>query len=307
MGFQDREYFQEDAPRGFTLSSGKRMVVTNLVIINVVIWLADAFTTPIKQVAVQNGQLVEGVAGRWLSHFLALKLDVFQQPWMLWEVLSYGFAHASLGTPNGFWHILFNMFLLWMFGRDVEARYGRKEFLAFYLLAIVVAGAVWLGWELARGQPRGSLVGASGGVVAVFLLFVLHNPRQTLYVWGLIAVPAWLIGALMVGWDLMRGLSGQDSNVAWQAHLAGAAFAFMYFRFRWNLSRLLPSKWKPNLKSIRPKPRLKIHDPEEHYQQLDSEADRVLDKLHREGEESLNSRERKILEDYSRRMRQKRR
>jgi membrane associated rhomboid family serine protease len=307
MGFYEREYYQDDAPRGFTLRSGRRMVVTNLVIINVIIWLADAFTTPMTAVAVQDGQLVQTVAGRWLSHLLALKVSVVQEPWMFWNVLSYGFTHASLGTQNGFWHILFNMFMLWMFGRDVEARYGPKEFLTFYLSAIVVAGAVWLGWSIAAGQERGSLVGASGGVVAVFLLFVLHNPRQTLYIWGLIAVPAWLIGLLMVGFDLMRGLSGQDSNVAWQAHLAGAAFAFLYFRFRWNFSRWLPSNWAPNLKKLRPKPRLKIHDPEQHYQNLDNEADRVLDKLHREGEESLNSRERKILEDYSRRMRQKRR
>jgi membrane associated rhomboid family serine protease len=307
MGFYEREYYQDDAQRGFTLGSGGRMIVTNLVIINAVIWLADAFTQPIRAVAVQDGQLVEAVAGRWLSNLLALKISVIQEPWMFWNVLSYGFAHASLGTPNGFWHILFNMFMLWMFGRDVEMRYGAKEFLTFYLAAIVVAGAVWLGWSLGAGQERGSLVGASGGVVAVFLLFVLHNPRQTLYVWGLLAVPAWLIGAIMVLWDLMRGLSGQDSNVAWQAHLAGAAFAFLYFRFRWNLSRWLPAGWKPNLKKLQPKPRLKIHDPEQHYQQLDDEADRVLDKLHREGEESLNGRERKILEDYSRRMRQKRR
>ncbi len=158
MGFQDREYFQEDAPRGFTLSSGKRMVVTNLVIINVVIWLADAFTTPIKQVAVQNDQLVEAVSGRWLSHFLALKLDVFQQPWMLWEVLSYGFAHASLGTPNGFWHILFNMFLLWMFGRDVEGRYGSKEFLAFYLLSDHCCRSRLAGLEYCR-RARARLAG----------------------------------------------------------------------------------------------------------------------------------------------------
>ncbi len=307
MGFYEREYYQDDAPRGFSLGGGQRMVVTNLVIINVVIWLADAFTSPIQGFAISNGQLVPTVVGHWLSHFLALKADVLQQPWMLWELLSYGFAHASLGTPNGLWHVLFNMFMLWMFGRDVEARYGGKEFLLFYLLSIIVAGAVWLAWNIGFQVKTGSLVGASGGVVAVFLLFVLRNPRQTLYVWGLVAVPAWLIGGLMVGWDLLRALPGNDSNVAWQAHLAGAGFAFLYFRFHWNLSRLVPSRWKLNLKSLRSRPKLKIHDPELDYGRLDEEADRVLDKLHRDGEQSLTEKERGILENYSRRMRQKRR
>ena len=52
--------------------------------------------------------------------------------------------HASLQDPNGFFHILFNMIGLFVFGRDVELRYGRQEMLRFYLLAVMVSGAAWL-------------------------------------------------------------------------------------------------------------------------------------------------------------------
>ena len=51
--------------------------------------------------------------------------------------------------------------------------------------------------------------------------------------------------------------------------------------------------------------RLKLHAPEERSSQLDEQADAILDKLHRQGQESLSSRERKILEEYSRRMKEK--
>jgi hypothetical protein len=58
---------------------------------------------------------------------------------------------------------------------------------------------------------------------------------------------------------------------------------------------------------FRRRPPLKVHDPERFYQDRDAEADRALEKLHTQGEASLTAKERQILEDYSRRMRQKHR
>jgi len=67
------------------------------------------------------------------------------------------------------------------------------------------------------------------------------------------------------------------------------------------LARLFssPPKW------IKPGPSLKVHDPEEYYDNLDAEADRLLEKVNREGLSSLSDKERRVLEDYSRRTRQK--
>ena len=145
------------------------------------------------------------------------------------------------------------------------------------------------------------VVGASGGVTAVFLLFVLYYPRETLYVWGLFAVPAWILGAVVIGLDLLNALSGQSGNVAWQAHIGGAAFAFLYLRLGWNFSRHLPSPDRWRWKWPGAGARLKLHRPDADANALDEEADRILEKLHREGEPSLSGRERRILEKYSRR------
>ena len=99
--------------------------------------------------------------------------------------------------------------MFWMFGRVIEQRLGGREFLLFYLAAIVFAGATWVVakniWLLSSDEGKlyleaiGKLpvfskdipgvVGASGGVVAVFLAFVLLYPKETVYVWGLLAVP----------------------------------------------------------------------------------------------------------------------
>lgn len=293
MGIYDREYFQDEgSPSGFQLGGGQLMMVTRLVIVTGALFVVDY---------VMEGRL---------SDIFKVPADVYRRPWMCWQLLSYGFAHG------GFWHVALNMFMLWMFGRVVEFRLGAKEILLFYLAAIVFSGLVWLVaenlWlygtaggraylEAERSLPK--MLGASGGVSAVFLLFVLLYPKQTVYLWGLLAVPAWLIGALIIGQDLWLGISGRAANTAWQAHLGGAAFAFLYLRGGWSFSQLVPAvlRWRWPRRG----PRLRVHHADD--QTLDAEADRVLEKLHREGEASLTARERRTLESYSRRMRDRRR
>jgi membrane associated rhomboid family serine protease len=302
MGIYDRDYFQdESATRGFHIGAEPRMLVTNIVIATFVVFVVDIFATGA------------------LSDVLGLYVNFYVRPWQVYQLLTYGFVHA------GVWHIAMNMFILWMFGRFVEQRLGRREFLLFYLAAVIFSGIVWAGainvWLLSSDAGQLTLeqinqlqafseenppaVGASGGVVAVFILFVLFYPRMTVYVFALWPVPAWVVGLFVVGFELLRAVGGPaGGKVAWQAHLGGAAFAFLYLKLGWNFSRLLPgggpSSWKPRRKG----PRLRVHRPDDDLEKLASEADRILAKLHREGESSLTGRERRTLEEYSRRVRQ---
>jgi membrane associated rhomboid family serine protease len=283
MGIYDREYYQEDdSARGFHLG-GQRLMVTNLVIFTIVVFIADT------------------LAGGRISQYLSLENVLDREPWKVYQLLTSGFIHF------GVWHLAFNMFLLWMFGRFIEIRLGRKEFVAYYLVSIVFASFVWALWTYLEqlGQPNPQLrvcAGASGGVSAIVILFVLYEPKRTLYLFGIWEMPAWVLGVLFIGIDLLRALTIVDSKVAWQAHLGGAALAFLYAKFRWNFSRFLPQGWK----LPRGKPKLRIHDPQDKDADLASEADRILEKVHREGEESLTWRERRILEKYSRSVRDRR-
>ena len=113
---------------------------------------------------------------------------------------------------------------------------------------------------------------------------------------------------LYLGSDLM-GFTGSreagDKHVAYEAHLAGALFAFLYFKSGINLGRLMPAGMKfPGLGS---KPQLRVHDPRnEASESLDQRVDRILDKVAREGIDSLSDAERKLLEDASRRYQRRR-
>src|SRR5262249_12958968 len=155
-------------------------------------------------------------------------------------------------------------------------------------------------------------IGASGGVTAAIILFCILNPRATIFANLFIPVPAWLFGIIAVAGDLSGSMnrSAVTGGVAYDVHLVGAALAVRYWYFGWNFSRLPgldelkrlvgnPKRW------VKPRPSLKVHDPEHYYEDLDAEGDRLLQKMHDEGEDSLTEKERRILEDYSRRMRQK--
>jgi len=293
MGLADREYYREPPSAGL----GLRMpgsIVNTLVIINVAIFLLNFFFDN------QHNRI---------TNFLTIKPAVLYQPWMWWKFISYGFAHS----PVSIWHLVGNMFGLWMFGRDVERVYGAREFLRFYLVSIILCSLFWVVKELALGHPQIGLLGASGAVTTVIILFCLHFPRRTILLMGIIPMPAWVFGIMIILMNIFEfGPQSDGSSIAFDVHLVGAAFGFAYHKLGWNLGGLLPflnrggggksPSWK---KAFQRQPKLRVHTPEESYRSLDVEADRVLDKLHSEGEESLTNRERSVLEDYARRMRQK--
>ncbi len=287
MGVYDRPYYRDDSSRGFSLD-GPRSMVTNLIIINVVVYVVDAFFF--------NGRL--GI-------LLGVSPETLREPWMWWRFITYGFAHDYDAR-----HILFNMIGLFFFGRDVESLYGRWKFLGMYLTAILLGSLVWSLTSLAVGDS-GYLIGASGAVTTVILLFAIHFPRRIVYLMFVLPVPAWVLGVLLIAGNLMGMQSGQAGQpgprVAFDVHLVGAAYAFMFYKTQWELGQYFSAKWLMNLKNFKPKPKLRVHDPESRQQSLDEQADAVLDKLHREGEAGLTARERKVLEEYSRRMKQKHR
>jgi membrane associated rhomboid family serine protease len=291
MGIYDRDYYREQQP-GLSLRTPRTMVGV-LVLINVVVFLANLLLTG-------------GVKGAPLSprndaiaYWLSVKGDTLSQPYLWWQFLTYGFVHA----PHDFSHILFNMLVLWIFGRPIEDVYGPKEFLRLYLVMLVLGSLVWTLSSKLAGMPGNiPLMGASGAVVGVLILFVFHFPRQTILFMFILPMPAWLFGVLLVAGDLYGAINrGEGDSVAYTVHLTGAAFAFLYHRFGWRLSGLVGfrSSW-PKLKR---RPKLRIHHPENPENtdlDLSAEVDRILEKIHRSGERSLTRKERRVLEEASR-------
>lgn len=297
MGIYDRDYERNG---GYGQGSGIRLdgprtLTTNLVLLTFGVYLLQLFTQP-------GRGTVPGDSG-WFTNYFSLHADVLQRPWLLFEFLTYGFLH----DPNDIKHIIFNMLGLWFFGRAVEQRYGRQEFLAFYLVAIVFAGVVWLISQLTMsGVPLSiiRMLGASGGLSAVLILFALTYPKQMVYIWGVLPLPAWAFAIFFVGSDVVGALN-RSGNIAYTAHLGGALFGFLYYQRQWRVSKWLPSGFSLPLPTR--KTTLRIHDPADVESETDQRVDAILKKIQEQGQESLTWRERRTLEKASQEYQRKRR
>lgn len=153
-----------------------------------------------------------------------------RSPFMPWQLLTYGFLHGNTT------HIFFNMFGLWMFGRDIEQFMGSQRFLIYFLVCVVGAGIVQL---IVAGMQGGlyPTVGASGGVFGILLAYGLTFPNR-------IVVPlfppipmraitfVFIYGLL----ELYLGVSGGAPGVANFAHLGGMLFGFLLIQY-WRRGR----------------------------------------------------------------------
>jgi membrane associated rhomboid family serine protease len=294
MGFYDRDYQRGyyDGPPGIQFG-GPTTVTTKIVIVMFAVYVVQLLTKP----AQPESMIDEG----WFTNLFRLYPDVLVRPWYAFQLLSYGFLHDVQDVR----HIIFNMIGLWFFGRSVELRYGTREYLAFFLAAIVVSGLVWVLGEFASNRRFAELppmLGASGGVTAVLILFALNFPHQTVLFMFVIPMPMWVLALIIVGMDAM-GAVNRSGNVAFTAHLGGALFAFLYYQWRWRLERLLPTgeTWR----RLKPQPRLRVHDPES-ASEAEQAVDDILKKIQEQGRDSLTRRERRILEEASREYQKKR-
>ena len=252
----------------------------------------------------------------------------------VWTVVTYAFVHF------GFWHILFNMYTLWMFGPRVEHMWSPGRFVAFYLWCAL--GGV-LGHLMFGGA--GMLMGASAAVMGVMLAYAMHWPDDELLLFGVLPMKVkWLVTCLViadvvqgVGSYTMSGASG--SSVAYTAHLGGLAFAWFYLRtpsaqsfdrLRQRISPVadIPDETPRAVPRSAPRPRERTNErgsasdeavakskavvvkrqapqalPRATNDPRAEALNHVLDKISATGIQSLTTDERKLLDEMSRKLR----
>ena len=177
-----------------------------LIIVNIIVFLLEFGIDP------RGGQVV---FREWVPHFMLIPRI---SPW--WTFVTYAFLH------HDFWHILFNMFFLYLFGRNVNDRLGHWGYLVFYILGAVAGG---LGQAALHITPPTPTLGASGAVAAVTGAYLVLFPQTLLTIayWfifiGTIELPAlYFIALKMILLDNV--LSRGRGSIAYDAHLAGYAF-----------------------------------------------------------------------------------
>lgn len=175
--------------------------------------------------------LAQGNLGREFENYFALwPLNSYASDFFPWQLITYGFMHGD------FMHIFFNMFMLWMFGRELAVIMGPRRFLTYYMVCVVGAGIVQLivATTQAGGYPT---VGASGGVFGILLAFGMAFPnRMILLLIPPIPMKAKYLVILAGGMELYFGVSGARPGIANFAHLGGMLFGYALLEY-WRRNR----------------------------------------------------------------------
>ena len=141
----------------------------------------------------------------------------------IWQLGTYLFLHAD------FWHLFWNMFTLWMFGRELERYWGSRQFLRFFLITGIGAGLLSVVVD-----PMGEIptIGASGSIYGILTAYGMMFPERRVYLYFLLPVKVKYVVAVLGLIAFISALGSPGSTIAHVAHLGGMIFAFLYLK-RW--------------------------------------------------------------------------
>ena len=217
----------------------------------------------------------------------------------IWQLTTYVFMHGDL------WHLLFNMFALWMFGGELERSWGSREFGAFFLLVGTVVGMLYLVFAsglpliIKSGNPGQVLIGSSGAIFGLLAAYGMCYPNRQILFMLIFPIPAKYFVLLLAGIELY--MTWSPSNVSHFAHLSGMLVAYIYLKKDWNLSSISDRFYER-----RRRKQIKLVERRQEKAEQDmEEVDRILEKISSRGMKSLSRREKSILESASRKGRKK--
>lgn len=172
--------------------------------------------------------------GAFVLTYFPLKIAHWQLPYILFGLTPYAVTHALyvwqpityLFLHAGFFHILFNLYVLWVFGPDVENAWGGKQFLFYYFLTGVGAGIV----DVLIGPSSPAMtIGCSGALFGLMLAYAMLFPNRIIYYLVIPMKAKWFV-AIMGVIEFIDLLGSPNSGVSYIAHLSGLLIGYLYLR-----------------------------------------------------------------------------
>lgn len=258
-------YYDEYRPGGFSVMPP---AIKLIIIVNVVVFFFQFFT-PMRLPLLEFGAL-------W-----TLDSNRFE----IWQLVTYMFMHG------GVWHILFNMFALWMFGAEIENYWGTQQFTIYYFTCGIGAGII----NILLTSGAYPTVGASGAVYGVLLAFGMMFPDRYIYIYFLLPIKAKYLVALYAVLEFIASFDQSASGIAHFAHLGGMAIGYIYIKV---MQREFPlQSWFEKISAN--DSRSSSYRSSSSRQITQDRIDEILDKISRSGYESLTSEEKRILLEAS--------
>jgi membrane associated rhomboid family serine protease len=200
----------------------------------------------------------------------------------LWQFVTYMFLHG------GFFHLFFNMLVLWMLGGEMENYWGSSEFLKYYFITGIGAGITNCVFTFPSSVPT---IGASGAIFGLLLAYGMAYPDRYIYLYFLIPIKAKYLVLILGAIELLAIANPRGDGIARFAHLGGLLFGYVYLkkeRFVYEVRRAFTRSTQQRKLKV-----LKFREEEEAKER--ERVDAILDKISREGIDSLTNEERHIL------------
>ncbi len=203
-----------------------------------------------------------------------------------WRFVTYAFIHG------GFWHFLFNMMMLWMFGDEVAEQLGDKKFFVLYFFAAIFAGLFSIPFYFTGAlSPYALIIGASGALMGIFVAYYKFFPDRMLLMFFVIPMKIKYAIWVLIAFDVL--LSRTNDSIAHFTHLGGVIAGFIFMAL-----------YQKGLSAWRPKPKTKTkssHSEDEvlegdvSYIDPQQQLDALLKKVKENGLQSLTDAERAYL------------
>jgi membrane associated rhomboid family serine protease len=228
---------------------------------------------------------ISGLRSIFFSSFGIVPFQVWNNM-KLWQLFTYLFIHGGL------LHIFFNMFVLWMFGKDLEHEWGTYEFLFFYFICGVGSGLITVLFSANSIIP---IVGASGAIYGLLVAYGYMYPDRLVYLYGLFPIRVkYMVLALGI-MATFAFIFSKQSNVSHITHVAGMIIGISVLLFNVNIKNIKLEYYKLKLKKLQNKRDVKNNK----VIYAKQEVDKILDKLNNSGWESLTDSEEKYLTKMS--------
>ena len=168
----------------------------------------------------------------------------------VWELVTYLFIHS----PTQFGHILFNMLALWMFGVELERRWGTVAFAKYYFVTGIGAGVSMIAvsllpFEATRATYGIPTIGASGAIYGLLMAWAILFPHRQILFMLIFPLPARTFVVIMGAMAFLSAVGASGGPVANVAHLGGLLFGYIYLKGPANLRLEIKyriTKWRMN-------------------------------------------------------------
>lgn len=207
---------------------------------------------------------------------------------LLYQLVTYMFLHG------GFFHLLMNMFVLWMFGREIEQVWGTKRFYRYYFLTGIAGGIFTVIFQPFFSAPT---IGASASVYGLLVAYAVMFPNRLIYLYFVIPVKVKYAVIGFVGLEFYASLSTANDGIGHFAHLGGAIVGFIFLKFdrRANsiLSKISPFAYFSRLRYRKKSAKLKKNVVKT--EEVMKRVDEILDKINEVGLDNISDEDRRFL------------